>query len=242
MMKQIVIGVLSAAATASTVLAQDLIPVIQWDYRVTIEQPGVEILHQEGTVYLTDDFSWRHDVTDHSRDGERTSEIRLSREDLPGMHRERMTLNHDMRVAQRGPPQLSWVPPSKIVTARQFTMPRRPAADRARSVEAMEEERWSLGTRELMLLQLDGRASRTSSPDWPGILREEWLVMDMHTAPVVEYTIRMLRAPDSTVGETVTRQRVIDMQRVSVPAEMFTIPPEYKVQDMEEYAIPIPPR
>ena len=213
---------LFTATIAVATTAQPSSVVDRIEYEVTRTTPDGTTVVETGLFHVAASTGWRKDR--FSNDGEHTSEILLMRADNPFRLGDRITMNHAMKVAQRGSASAWWRVPS--TRARRSLAP--PAAPRPGSTELQGQR---IGERAVGFLLLTGyRMSIPNPTGGENATRETWRISGIPAAPIIESRV-VFPGPN---GDTsiVQEQRITTMERVPTSDDLFTIPDGYRVQEM----------
>lgn len=222
MRKRILIA-LAALALPALAAAQ----IVQADYTHTLSQFGGEPqVLETGSHFFGPDGQYRRDIL---RDGERMSEIVLLETG------ERITMNHDMRAAQRGLLDRLWEIPSRLIRPRP-TQRLRPDIEQLRATSGVDTQRERLGRRTIGGLVVSGSRNTLTYPDGRQRIIETWLMPHGHADglrpwPVmVEQTLLTLEADGSEIGRE--ELRLVSTVQAPDPGSLFVPAGDYEVQNL----------
>ena len=235
---------------------------------------GERRLVERGTHFIADDGRYRRDMTalvgpDGGAADRRTTEIRLPPEgggpdtrtpagtgaDLgsePGAQAERITIDHHMGRAVRGPLELLWRPPSEFATLLPgeppLTSPEStvPFAGQPDGVDGVDMETLvagapaSLGEKTIGPLVVHGRRQVLPLPDSGSITIEFWEVVQPAASPnPLPIVVERYISDETGSGEYM---RVKSAVRTNVVAGFFDVPAGYRVQNLWEHGASVPSR
>ena len=226
-------------------------------------ETGENILVETGTHFVTDDGRYRRDSTMlRSWDGrdinERTSEIWIPPEGqtfatwippdiseqlnlaLPLTQAERITINHDMGIAVRGPFDRMWEPPSRYASTLYEPVDSEVPVGEPDGTEAPEMDFSTLqalvpedlGEKTIGSLLVHGFRQQMPTPDGMVFTIEFWeaVLPQMSQSPMPIVVERFIR-DDAGNGETM---RVRSASRTILDAGFFDVPAGYTLQEISQ--------